>query len=58
MRSVASTRRLPASQIDGTHYISMVYIDGHPLSAFIRSARPAPSWARLGTRICNRMEDF
>ena len=24
-------------QIDGTHYISMAYIDGHPLSAFIGS---------------------
>ncbi len=25
-------------QIEGTHYISMAYIEGHPLSAFIRSA--------------------
>ena len=29
-------------QIDGTHYISMAYIEGHPLSAFIRSAKPQP----------------
>ena len=27
-------------QIDATHYISMAYIDGHPLSAFIRSSKP------------------
>jgi serine/threonine protein kinase len=26
-------------QIDGTHYISMAYIDGHPLSAFVRSSK-------------------
>lgn len=29
-------------QIDGTHYISMAYIEGHPLSAFIRSTKPQP----------------
>ena len=29
-------------QIEGTHYISMAFIDGHPLSAFIRSAKPQP----------------
>jgi choice-of-anchor C domain-containing protein len=28
-------------QIEGTHYISMAFIDGHPLSAFIR-AKPQP----------------
>ena len=28
-------------QIEGTHYISMAFIDGHPLSAFIRS-KPQP----------------
>ena len=30
-------------QIDGTHYISMAYIDGHPLSAFVRSASRSQS---------------
>ena len=29
-------------QIEGTHYISMAYIEGHPLSAFIRSDKPQP----------------
>jgi formylglycine-generating enzyme required for sulfatase activity/predicted Ser/Thr protein kinase len=29
-------------QIGETHYISMAYIDGHPLSAFVRSAKPQP----------------
>jgi serine/threonine protein kinase/formylglycine-generating enzyme required for sulfatase activity len=29
-------------QIDGTHYISMAYIEGHPLSAFIRANKPQP----------------
>jgi serine/threonine protein kinase len=29
-------------QIDGTHYISMAYIEGHPLSAFIQSGKPQP----------------
>ena len=29
-------------QIEGTHYISMAYIEGHPLSAFIRSGKPQP----------------
>ena len=29
-------------EIEGTHYISMAFIDGHPLSAFIR-AKPQPS---------------
>jgi serine/threonine protein kinase/formylglycine-generating enzyme required for sulfatase activity len=29
-------------EIDGTHYISMAYIEGHPLSAFIRSSKPQP----------------
>ena len=29
-------------QIGETHYISMAYIDGNPLSAFIRSAKPQP----------------
>ncbi len=28
-------------QIEGTHYISMAYIDGHPLTAFI-SSKPQP----------------
>jgi serine/threonine protein kinase/formylglycine-generating enzyme required for sulfatase activity len=27
-------------QIDGKHYISMAYIEGHPLSAFIRPNKP------------------
>ncbi|HEV8002331.1 MAG TPA: SUMF1/EgtB/PvdO family nonheme iron enzyme, partial [Planctomycetaceae bacterium] len=27
-------------EIDGTHYISMAYIEGHPLSAFVRSSKP------------------
>jgi serine/threonine protein kinase/formylglycine-generating enzyme required for sulfatase activity len=29
-------------EIDGTHYISMAYIEGHPLSAFIRASKPQP----------------
>ena len=29
-------------QIDGTYYISMAYIEGHPLSAFIRAGKPQP----------------
>jgi serine/threonine protein kinase/formylglycine-generating enzyme required for sulfatase activity len=29
-------------EIDGTHYISMAYIEGHPLSAFVRSSKPQP----------------
>jgi formylglycine-generating enzyme required for sulfatase activity/serine/threonine protein kinase len=29
-------------QIEGTHYISMAYIEGNPLSAFIRSSKPQP----------------
>ena len=29
-------------QIEGTHYISMAYIEGHPLSAFIRTGKPQP----------------
>ena len=29
-------------QIEGTHYISMAYIEGNPLSAFIRSDKPQP----------------
>jgi serine/threonine protein kinase/formylglycine-generating enzyme required for sulfatase activity len=29
-------------QIDGTHYISMAYIEGHPLSAFIRANKQQP----------------
>jgi formylglycine-generating enzyme required for sulfatase activity/serine/threonine protein kinase len=29
-------------QIEGTHYISMAFIDGHPLSAFIHSGKPQP----------------
>ena len=28
-------------QIDGTYYISMAYIEGHPLSAFIRAGQAA-----------------
>ena len=29
-------------EIEGTHYISMAYIEGHPLSAFIRANKPQP----------------
>jgi hypothetical protein len=29
-------------QIEGTHYISMAYIEGHPLSAFTQSAKAQP----------------
>jgi serine/threonine protein kinase len=29
-------------QIEGTHYISMAFIDGHSLSAFVQSAKPQP----------------
>jgi serine/threonine protein kinase len=29
-------------QIEGTHYISMAFIEGHPLSAFIHAAKPQP----------------
>ncbi len=29
-------------EIEGTHYISMAYIEGHPLSAFIRASKPQP----------------
>jgi serine/threonine protein kinase/formylglycine-generating enzyme required for sulfatase activity len=29
-------------EINGTHYISMAYIEGHPLSAFIRASKPQP----------------
>ena len=29
-------------QIEGTHYISMAFIDGHPLSAFVRTSKPQP----------------
>ena len=29
-------------EIDGTHYISMAYIEGHPLSAFVRSNKRQP----------------
>ncbi|HUE17866.1 MAG TPA: serine/threonine-protein kinase [Planctomycetaceae bacterium] len=29
-------------QIEETHYISMAYIEGHPLTAFIRAPKPQP----------------
>jgi len=29
-------------QIEGTHYISMAFIEGHPLSALVQSAKPQP----------------
>jgi serine/threonine protein kinase/formylglycine-generating enzyme required for sulfatase activity len=29
-------------QIDGTHYITMAYIEGHPLSAFVGPDKPQP----------------
>jgi serine/threonine protein kinase/formylglycine-generating enzyme required for sulfatase activity len=29
-------------EIEGTHYISMAYIEGHPLSAFVRSHKQQP----------------
>jgi serine/threonine protein kinase len=29
-------------QIEGTHYITMAYIEGHPLSAFIQPSKPQP----------------
>jgi serine/threonine protein kinase len=44
---VAATLRQPhicpvhdVGQIDGKHYISMAYIEGRPLSAFIRPDKP------------------
>ena len=45
-------------QIDGVHYISMAYIEGRPLSTFIRSdkpvsARQAAAGASYGGHLAN-----
>jgi serine/threonine protein kinase len=41
-------------QIDGKHYISMAYIEGRPLSAFIQAGKPQ---AERQILIARRMND-
>jgi serine/threonine protein kinase len=37
-------------KIDQTHYLSMAYIEGNPLSAFVRSSKAQPERQGAGAR--------